>query len=317
MRRRWQAWVDLMAARERGTVLALFRAGVGLVVVYSLLSIALAGLVDVLWIDVEYGGMRSVPPHHWVMKALGGATPTVVWTLFWLSLTCAVGMVLGAFGRLPLVGVALLYQPLATINGDAYGGYEMLIGNATWLLLLGNCTSTLSLDCWRRHGRFTDTALVPAWPRTIALVQILAVYSATGVQKLSADWVPGGSHAAIYWVLQDPTWNNFDLRLLAARTYWLTQLATLAAWLFEVTALGMLAVIYWRATAARAGRLRRLANRWDLRIPWAVVGIGMHIGILVLLNVGPFSWISLCYYLCLWTPDELERAWARMTRRAR
>ena len=44
------------------------------------------------------------------------------------------------------------------------------------------------------------------------------------------------------------------------------------------------------------------------------VRVWIIIGILVLLNVGPFSFISLAYYLCLWTPDELERAVARIRR---
>ncbi|MEM6995766.1 MAG: HTTM domain-containing protein [Myxococcota bacterium] len=317
MRRRWQAWVDLMSQQERGTVLALFRIGVGLVVMYSLLSIASADLVDVLWVDEAYGGMRSLPTHHWVIELLGGATPGVVWNLWRASLLAAVAMVLGVGGRVPMLLVALLYQPLATINTDAYGGYEMLIGNATWLLLLGDCTKTLSLDCRRRTGRWVSDAHVHAWPRYVAIVQLLVVYSATGLQKLSADWVPGGSYAALYWVAHDPTWNNFDLRDWAAAAFPLTQLATALTWLFEVTALGLLFVYLLRATAERGGRLRTWANRWDLRLPWAAVGLSLHVGILVVLNVGPFSWISLCYYVCLWTPAEVERVAARVSQRLR
>ena len=314
MKGRWRAWVALMDRRERGDVLALFRIGVGLVVVYSLLSIGSAGLVGPLWVDAADGGMRSLSPSHWLFSILGGASAGTVWSLYGLSLASAVAMVLGVGGRIPILGVVLAYQAVATINVDAYGGYELMIGNAAWLLLLSECTATWSVDCRRRYGRWHDDRPVPAWPRMIALLQLLVVYSATGLQKLSHDWVPGGSYAALYWVLQDPTWTNFDLRLWAARAFRLTQVATIITWWFEVTALGLLLVFYWRATADRAGRLRALANRWDLRIPWAAVGVSLHVGILVLVNVGPFSWISLCYYLCLWSPDDLRRLRRRLGR---
>ena len=73
-------------------------------------------------------------------------------------------------------------------------------------------------------------------------------------------------------------------------------------WWWEVLA-PLLLVVYWaRHTAARGGRVRRALNRFDLRIPWAAIGISLHLGILVLINVGPFSWISLAYYLCLVPP---------------
>jgi hypothetical protein len=42
----------------------------------------------------------------------------------------------------------------------------------------------------------------------------------------------------------------------------------------------------------------------------------MHIGILVLMNMGPFSWISMAYYLCLWRPEELEALARKLFRRA-
>ena len=317
MKRAWQWFVDLMSRRERGTVLATMRIGLGLVVVYSLLSIALAGLVEALWVDASYGGMLTLKPSWWV-NLLGGANPTTIWMLWSLALVGAVGTVAGFGGRVPLILLVIAYQPIARINPVAHGGYEALIGNAAWILLLGQASATLSVDCKRRHGTWTSNARVGAWPRYVLLFQLLVVYTATGLHKLSADWVPGGGSLALYWVLHDPTWPNFDLREAAAG--WmlpLLRLGTLVAWFFEVTAVGMLAVFYWRDTADRGGRIRRWANRWDLRIGFALVGITLHVGILVLLNVGPFSWISLCYYVLLWTPDELEGFARRIAHLAR
>jgi hypothetical protein len=312
MTRAWRAWVVLLSRRERGTSFALLRIAVAAVILYSLLSVGLHGLVPVLWIDAAHGGFARLGNSDLVPALLGGPTPTVVWTLYTVALVGAVGMLLGVGGRVPIVLVALSYTPVATSNPEAYGGYDLMISNAVWMLLLGNATATLSVDCRRRTGGWTSDVLVPAWPRYVLVFQLVAIYTSTGLHKLSADWVPGGTHAALYWVFQDPTWNRFDLRELSARFYVLTQIGTAATWWWEVTSAGLLLVYWYRYTADRPGRIRAAMGRFDLRKPWAVIGVSLHLGILVLLNVGPFSFISLAYYLCLWTPDEIERALARL-----
>ena len=43
----------------------------------------------------------------------------------------------------------------------------------------------------------------------------------------------------------------------------------------------------------------------------------MHLGILVLLDVGPFSLVSLAYYVCLWSPAALERTFSALVSRVR
>lgn len=314
MKRAWQGWVELLSTRERGTVLAAFRIAVAGVILYSLLSIGVHGLVPALWVDAAYGGLAKLGDGGPIVSALGGPTPGTIWTLYAVAFASTVAMLLGIGGRIAIAIVALSYSPMATINPDAYGGYDFMIGNAVWMLLLGQANATLSLDCRRRTGRWTSDALVHAWPRYVIVFQLVVIYTSTGMHKLSADWVPGGTHAALYWVFQDPTWNRFDLRELSARFYVLTQIGTAVTWWWEVTGFSLLLVYWFRYTADRPGRVRAAFNRFDLRKPWAIVGVALHCGILVLLNVGPFSFISLAYYLCLWTPDELEQALARLRR---
>jgi hypothetical protein len=298
MRRIARAWVELLGRKEPGTTFATFRIAVALVILYSLLSIGLHGLVEVLWVDEAYGGYRPLPG-NWVHKLFGGVTPGVVWTLYTCSLLGAVAMAVGIGGRIPIVVLVVGYGPMAMVNSGAYGGYDMMISNALWLLLLGNATATLSLDCRRHTGQWTSDELVSAWPRYLVIFQLIVIYTCTGLHKLSADWVPGGTHAALYWVFQDPTWTRFDLRDLSARLYPLTQVGTAMTWFWEVSAPLLLLVYYFRDTADRGGRIRRAFNRYDLRKPWAAIGVALHLGILVVLNVGPFSFISLAYYVCI------------------
>jgi hypothetical protein len=93
-----------------------------------------------------------------------------------------------------------------------------------------------------------------------------------------------------------------------AWVYPLTQVATAISWLWEITAPLLLLAFWYRATADRPGRLRRLFNRVNFRRLFVVIGVMIHLGILLFLEVGPFSWITLSFYLCLYHPDEWKRA---------
>lgn len=301
MRRLWSAWVELTSIRELGTSLACFRIAVGLVILYSLVSMIAAGLVEVMWVDAAYGGLQTLSTRHWLVGLLGGRTLATAWTLVGAGLGLACLLVVGLGGRVTALLTLQVYYALTSAHSTLTGGYDTLIINALWLLVLAQSTATLSLDCRRRSGRWRSLQPVPAWPRYLGILQLVVVYGTTGLHKLSPVWTPGGDYSALYWVFQEPTWRRFDMTWTAS-LFPLTQLATALTWWWEVLT-PLLLVVYWaRHTAARGGRVRRWLNRFDLRKPWAAVGVSLHLGILVLLNVGPFSPISLAYYLCLIPP---------------
>jgi len=301
LRRWWASWVALTSTRERGTSLARFRIAVGLVILYSIGSMIAADLVEVMWIDAEYGGLQSLSDWHWLASALGGRTPTTAWVLVSGGLVSGAMLAVGLGGRWTALVALQFYYALNTAKPTLTGGYDTMVINALWLLVLASSTATLSLDCRLRTGSWRSDRLVPAWPRYLLILQLLVVYGTTGLYKLSPVWVPGGSHSALWWVFQEPTWRRFDMTWLAS-AYPLTQLASAVTWWWEVLT-PLLLLYYWaRHTAERGGRLRRALLRFDLRKPWAAIGIGLHLGILALINVGPFSLISLSYYLCLIPP---------------
>lgn len=304
MKRLWRAWVELLSHREPATSLAWFRIAVALVILYSLLSMIAAGLVEVMWVDAAHGGLQTLSTRHWLVQLLGGRTPATAWTLVGSGLGLACLLAVGLGGRLTALVTLQVYYALTSAQGTLTGGYDTLLTNALWLLVLSESTATLSLDCLRRSGRLRSDRPVPAWPRYLVILQLVVVYTTTGLHKLSPVWTPGGDCSALYWVFQEPTWRRFDMTWTAsAWAYPLTQLATAITWWWEVLA-PLLLVVYWaRHTAARGGRVRRVLNRYDLRKPWAATGVALHLGILVLLNVGPFSLVSLAYYLCLVPPQ--------------
>lgn len=310
---RWRTWVDLFGRRERGTALALLRIAIGLVALATLASTGAAGLVDVLWIDREHGGFGDIGG-NWLVQALGGPTPDVMWPVFWTTIAAAVLVVVGLGARAAALVALLGYTALVTAQPDTSGGGDLLVINGLWLLVLADCEATLSLRCLLTRRRLTCDRLVPAWPRYLFIFQIVIVYFAAGMQKMAVHWTPAGGYLALHYVLQDPTWIRFSGDAFTGLSP-LTRVATAVTWHWEQLAPVLLLYYYYRDTADRGGRLRRWLTRFDLRTAWAAVGAGLHLGIFLVLDVGMFSLASLAYYLALWHPDELARAAARLRRR--
>ncbi len=310
MIRAWLAFVALVDRREPAEGLALFRIAVGLVMIYSIASMVVAGLDHVLWVDAADGGMQVLRGDHWLLALLGGPTAAVLSLLVPAGLVLAALVVCGAGGRLTILAAAQVYAAIVRANPTIIGGYDHLITNALWLLFLGGASATLSIDARLRSGHWRrPQATVPAWPRYLAVFQLIAVYTTTGLNKLGVPWTPVGDFSALYWVYQEPTWRRFDMTWSAEPfPYFMLQVATAVTWVWEVSAVLLLLFFYFRATPERPGRLRALALRWDFRRGFVAIGVLLHVGILLTLNVGPFSWVSLAYYLCFFHPDELV-AW--------
>jgi hypothetical protein len=307
MSKRWQFWVALFDQKEEGTSLALFRICLGIVTLYSLLSIVAAGLVEPLWTSVEFGGMRKLGG-NWLVQYLGGPKPGVIWALWGVAVTSSLAFVLGLGG--PIAGRVITfvmlqsYNALATMNPLASGSYDSLLANGLWIMVFADATATLSLHARLRGSGWVRATLVSAWPRYVLIVQLLLMYSLTGIQKAAHVWTPSGGYTALYWVVQDLGWTRYDLSEMAAWVTPLLRIGTAMTWHWGQTSLLLLFWFYFRYTADRKGRLRRWALRRDWRLGWVFVGLSLHLGILLIMNVGPFSWITMSYYFLLWTPAE-------------
>lgn len=308
----WARWLALLDRKEDGLTLAIFRVAVGLVVLYTFGSVVWHGMVPVLWMDAADGGYLHLSVGWWLVRALGGPTQTVVWGLVGVGMAGGLALTLGLGGRLTPLITSQMLMAVTWINSQAGGSYDDLIANALWLLVLSEATRTHALDCRLRTGRWTDPTPVSAWPRYLIVFQIVVVYFSTALQKVSAYWTPGGDYSALYFILQQPTWQRFDMRWVA-HVYPLTQLGTAITWFWEITAPILLYVYWCRDTRTRGGRLRAWLLRHDARLLFAALGVALHLGIFALMEVGPFTWITLSYYLALVHPDE----WRALIRGAR
>ncbi len=306
MRRLWRAWVAVTSEKEGGATLAAFRMAVALVMVSTLVSVSVRGVVDALWLPVSAGGARPVGSGYFVLALLGGPEPLTVWLLIGVGIVSG-GLMAAGFGGRAIIALAVCsYRAVSTI-GYGSGSYDAMIFNAGWLLFLGDATATWSVDCLRREGKWRSLRKVSAWPRYLLVLQLVIIYTATGLQKTSASWTFADDYSALYWFMQDPTWIRFGSTSdWVAAAYPVTQAMTFVVWHFEVGAPLLLIVYYLRWTSHRGGRLRRWVLRHDPRRLFTAVGLGMHLGIALLMDMGPFSYISAAYYLCLWRPEEIE-----------
>ncbi len=309
----WRRWVEATSRTETGEVMALFRAGIGVSLVWAVTTAWTSGAADLAWTDAEHGGYRTLGT-SWQLDLLG-TTPAVIDGLMAVCLLSGVLLTLGLGGRLTALVALQAFLPLTRANTHSGGSFEHFLTNGIWLLVLCRSTATWSLDCKRRTGGWSSDLPIGAWARWLVLLQIVLVYGTTGIQKASSQWTPLGGFSAVYYALRDPAWNRWDVDWLG----WLEPVlgvATASVWLFETGWLLVPFVLWWRAHEGSGGRLGRWVRRWDPRPAILLFGASMHLGILVFLEVGTFSWLTMCFYVALWTPAEV-RAWSRRLLSAR
>ena len=299
----WQRWVEATSSREDATSLALFRIGMGLGVLYTVGTVVLRGLVPVLWIDRDFGGMRDLGEGPWLVAMLGGPSPDVVWPLVIGSLIGGVLLTLGLGGRLMALVTLLVTTNVVDLNGHAGGSYDELLSNGLWLCVLAGGEATLSVSAWLEHRRWWPSVEVVAFPRWLAGWQLVLMYGATGLQQVSAYWVPGGESSALYYILQQPSWHRTDMSWIAY-VFPLTQLATTITWIWEVTAPLWLLAVWWAAQPKPVGRLAAWSNQIKLRWIFMGIGLSMHLVIFVTMDVGPFSFLSVAFYTVMVHPHE-------------
>lgn len=305
----WPRWAEYIARREDATPLAVARIVAGTTIAWHLQAMWLSGVGVAVWVDEKFGGLKGVDL-DWLDR-IGGATPANVRMLMVVGFIFAVAMALGFATRLATVGTYFAFRVLTGLNDHAGGSSDDLLINGLFVLMFADCGGALSLD-----NRGKPPRVAPSWPRYVLILQLVLVYCTTGLQKVSASWLPVGPLDALWYIFQQPSWHRRPMTWLAP-VYGLTQLGTLVAWCFEVSAPLLLVAFWYRATPERPGRVRAWFNRWDFRTLYLCVGTSLHFGIWLTMEVGPFwGGMLVCYAACF-TADEYRAAVTSALRRLR
>ena len=303
MRRLWSWWIELLAREESGESLAAMRILAGITTLMLILIPVLNGFVELIYYPYEAGGFLQMGPGSWLVDLLGGPSPRVAWGLLVTGGVAGLALTLGVQARVAALVAGQCLLALRGLNA-MQGSYAAILSNALWLLVLARSDATLSLRCRMRTGSWRSEELVAAWPRYLGVIQLVVLYLWTGLSKISVAWI--GDFSALYYILQTPTWQRIDMGWLAPY-YRLTQVFTGLVWVWEASFPIILLGAYFRETAERPGRVRALFNRYDIRVPYMLFGMGAHAMIATTMVVGPFFWATMSFYPCMLSPETWRR----------
>lgn len=311
MKAAWAWWVAFWSEEEPPVVLAVLRILVGLVILQDVGSMLWTQDVAWLFVDDTHGGLVAPGKGPFWLAWLGGATWGNVIGL--LATTClfAALLTVGLGGRLvPLVLIQLL-MAVFDLHPGTGGGHDRVMTNLCWLLVLGPSTATFSVDAWRRTGRWHDPTPVLALARRLGVFQLVLMYTVTGFAKQGSAWFAMERFTAVYRALLNPSWARWDLAGVLGHpvAFAATQLGTVGSWWWEALWPVLLVHLLLRHPPLAHTRLGRLNARWDLRWPFVVLGVVTHGVLFALMNLGPFSAITLSLYVTLLRPDDRVVRW--------
>jgi hypothetical protein len=234
-----------------------------------------------------------------------GAKRDNVFLMFALLVVAVLGMTLGCYTRLCatiawLLTISFHNRLLWTINGgdDMFrtGLFYVAIGGIIgWICgeRIAPAAAVWSLD--RRRQIRNDPAAaekpvyIAPWSVRLIQIQLCAVYFFTGLAKIGADWIDG---TALYWVLNDLSLTRWPYSKLPV-PMWMCQLASWGTLVWEIGFPLLVAVRWFR--------------------PWTLLaGVALHIGILLSMEVGWFSQVTLCWYAVFLNGDMLAGFAARL-----
>jgi hypothetical protein len=305
-----RSWVGLWDVREHPRSLALVRILMAAVLLWDFAQVLQLDLVVPLFGPLEAGGLgnplgRKQPPLLYeLLPATAGVAQGTVLAVVGLSATLMVGLL----PRLSAALLVVLLAQLALVLPPADRGIDMLVRNTLVVLAFSRCGDTLSLGPRLQTGswRGRADARIPAWPRLLLIAQLVVLYFAAGVSKVASSWTPFGGWSALYVAMRDPAFARIDPSWLD-QVYLLTQLGTVATWLWEWCAPLMLLAYWYRNTPDRPGRLRAWFNRVNFLHVYLLVGAIFHLGTHLSLQLGIFPFAVLALYPAAFRPDEWGR----------
>ncbi|MDB5353425.1 MAG: Vitamin K-dependent gamma-carboxylase [Planctomycetota bacterium] len=211
--------------------------------------------------------------------------PATVHRVFAATAVVALVFTLGWHTRVMSV---LLYGLMLSIyhrNILTLSGADALLMIVCFTMMLCPCGAAYSLDARRKARKIGvpyEPLIIP-WAQRLIAIQVTVVYFMTALLKAQGkSWADG---TALYWILHNEEARRFTLGLTAYP-------AVLNALTFGTVVVEFaLAFLLW----VRAAR------------PWMIaVGVLLHLGIMLTVNIPIFGELMLSCYLAYLTPSEFQ-----------
>jgi hypothetical protein len=299
---RWRRYVAFWNETEAPDALALLRITYGLAMFANVLEQIVLGDVLEFYAEVPYGGIFGFEFNtlRYSLFQYVPMTAEWVWSLVILQLLAALTLTLGLFSRLSAFLVFILqvtfFDRMVMFRFSSDEVYRV----AAYLMLIAPVGAAWSLDAaFRGKGK----SEIGKWARRLFMVQLAIIYTRTGIVKLGSSWSMMDDWSAVYLSVNLPgiaRWNGD----WAAKVYPLTQLGTFIFSWWEVTFFLLPINQYLRQKTEHERWLGRALARFDLRWIYLPLGLCMHGGILLTMNIGLFSVVMWSLYPAYFQPHE-------------
>ena len=270
----------------------------GLPYIYALLRILLGlvgceylfGLRD-LGMYWDPGGLMPVAEDGWQQVVVSAGWGAIFGrSLYLINVIVAVLMTVGYRSSLMVPASVVTGLLQSSWNPLPLSGAFETRAALLFCLMWANCGQVWSIDAWvaRRRGHAVAVMSdrpVALWPLRLIRVQVAVIYVSTGLWKLgSTEWRYG---TALHYVLS----NNGFARLPGS-------LPPAAA---ELLALGTYVTLLWELSFPLLVAFKR--TRWIA----LAIGVALHLGMWLTIELGPFPWVMLASYVSYVEPATMAR----------
>lgn len=241
-------------------------------------------------LDTVFGnkGIMPTPPDRaftWGLFSIYSSDSAIL--VGWIVLLVAsFALMVGWHSRLAAIVVFILILSFERRNPLIFNSGDTVIRIEAMFLALAPSGAALSLDQRRRSGTFWSAQQFRPWALRLIQIQLSIIYLSTVVDKLAGETWQNGT--AVGYSLRQP-----DLQIITPPSWMLHNLlvSNVLTWGTLLVELAI-AVLVWN-------------RRWR---PWVLaVGVGLHLSISLLLEVGFFSCSMFVLYLAFIPPERAKK----------
>ncbi|MFO0863749.1 MAG: HTTM domain-containing protein [Gemmataceae bacterium] len=237
-------------------------------------SIGVAGSLGVVVIGWRAGHFEK--PAIVPLLESWQANPVVMRFAIGVWIAAVLLWTLGLATRVANIVAWVMAMSFANVNPYAENAGDTVRNIVLFTMMFAPTGAAWSIDSWRlRRKRRLGPAYIYPWPLALLFLQMTCIYFFNGLYKAGgASWQEGDS---LYLALGDVTLTRFSIAQLHPPLV-LTRVATYSVLVWEL-AFPLLALFRWTRSVA------------------LVFGVGFHIGIGVLMEIGSFVPVMLTLYV--------------------
>jgi hypothetical protein len=221
-------------------------------------------------------------PRAWLLaRGLGGLAGWVMWTM---AMAVTGAMLVGWRSDAAVLGTFLILWLQTLWNRYPLSSAHQVAIVVVFCLIWANTGLVWSADARRRNlaGKSPVGApSTPIWPLRIIRYQVALIYLSSALWKLLyPSWRDG---TAAYWAINLNGFHRFPVEIPVA----FEPVFYLLTWSTVLFELFFPLLVWFRAT----------------RVPCLIAGIGLHLGLFLALELGPFSWAMIATYVAFLDPE--------------